>query len=306
MATNSAPAARRRPERSPAASLAASLTASLTALLATSILFAAPSPVWSRETAPPAACQAAATSRPIVAATAALENDPDDPRASVALADAWSDAGCFNAAVEVLQRAAAAHPGNQELETRLRVARSLVGEEHFFDNLDRATAEARLKRDSFRCVSLADLESCNDALRLKPDDPALLVEQGDALLRARRPADAVNRYRLAAVLAPDQHDVTAKIAAAESQLGPPAVGAADPTATAAPPGTTSPTAAFAAPARSPAASALAASASAASPGSARRTPQEGSDTGPLRAAIGSGAAGPARRYSNAEPETQSH
>jgi len=246
---------------------AASATA---AWLAVAALIAPAAPLSARETATPAACQAAAVSRPIVDATAALAEAPKDPRANAALADAWSDAGCFNDAVQVLQRAVADNPGNEELATRLRVARSLVGEAHFFDDLDRASAEARLKRDSFRCANLSDLEACSDALRMKPDDPGLLVLQGDALLRAKRPADAISRYRLAALLAPDQHDVGAKIAAAEGELPPPADVAAAPPE---PPGDL--------------VSAAAADA-------------------PLRAAIGGSETAPARRYSNLEPETRSH
>jgi tetratricopeptide (TPR) repeat protein len=173
---------------------------------------------WSRETASPSACQAAAAQPAIAAAQAAFDGNPNNLQASFKLADAWSDAGCFNDAVQVLQSAKSTHPANKELETRLRVARSLVGEEHFFDNLDRADYEAKLKRETFRCSTLADVDACNQALRMKPDDPTLLVAQGDALMQAKRPADAVGRYRLAAVIVPNQQDIAQKISAAESQL----------------------------------------------------------------------------------------
>jgi thioredoxin-like negative regulator of GroEL len=262
----------------------------------------ASAPAWSREAASPSACQAAATTPAIVEARSVRDGNPDDVQAQFKLADAWSDAGCFGEALQVLQAAQAAHPGNKELETRLRVAGSLVGEEHFFDDLDRADTEARLKRASFRCTSLADLDACNEALRLKPDDPALLIAQGDALVRARRPADALNRYRLAAVVAPNQRDVAARIASAESQL---------PAQTGGPngggPGVTSPgvaavagdrakSAAGAAPAK--AASVHMASVHTASASAAAEPP-------PLRAA--NAASTPTqRRYSNAAPETQSH
>lgn len=229
------------------------------------------SPGWSREAASPSACQAAAATAAIVDARSARDGDPSDLEAQFKLADAWSDAGCFSDALQVLQGAQEAHPGNKELETRLRVARSLVGEEQFFDNLDRADAEARLKRAAFRCGSLADLGACDEALRLKPDDPALLVAAGDALLRARRPADALNRYRIAAVIAPEQRDVAAKIATAESQL----------------------------PARPGSAGS-----GAAGPGvAAGREPgaHERATTAVLAATPA-----PPRRYSNAAPETQSH
>jgi hypothetical protein len=76
------------------------------------------------------------------------------------------------------------------LETRLRVARSLVGEERFFENIDRADAAARLKRDIFRCTSLSDPEACNEAVRLAPDDPTVASARAEALARLKKPADA--------------------------------------------------------------------------------------------------------------------
>jgi hypothetical protein len=102
----------------------------------------------------------------------------------------------------------------------LRVARSLVGEETYFDNLDRANDDAKLKRDTFRCTKLSDLDACGEALRTKPDDPALLVAQGDALVREKRPAEALGHYRRAAAVAPDLPDVASKISAAEAQSPP--------------------------------------------------------------------------------------
>jgi hypothetical protein len=139
------------------------------------LLVLACAPAWSREAASTSECQAAAAKPAMAGALAKAARDPGDLRAQFALADAWSDAGCFNDAVTVLQSAATAHPENAELQTRLRVAKSLVGEEHFFDDLDRADSEARLKRAVFRCENLSDLEACRDALRVKPDDPAVLA-----------------------------------------------------------------------------------------------------------------------------------
>lgn len=143
---------------------------------------------WSHD-ATPAACQAVAAQPAIANAKAAIRQNPTDLRPHFRLADAWSDAGCFNEALQVLQAADAAHPGDKELQTRLRVAKSLVGEEHFFDNLDRADDEAKLKRAAFRCTTLSDLEACIEAIRMKPDD-AVLMAKADTLMRAKPPAEA--------------------------------------------------------------------------------------------------------------------
>jgi cytochrome c-type biogenesis protein CcmH/NrfG len=79
-------------------------------------------------------------------------------------------------------------------------------------------AAATLKRDTARCRGQADLDACYDAIRWSPGDPALLVALADALVRAKRPADAIRNYRRAAALAPDMPGVAAKISAVEAKL----------------------------------------------------------------------------------------
>jgi cytochrome c-type biogenesis protein CcmH/NrfG len=79
-------------------------------------------------------------------------------------------------------------------------------------------AAATAKRDSTRCVAQADLDACNDAIRRHPSDPELLVALADALMRAKRPADAIRHYRRAAALAPHMPGLAAKLSDAESQL----------------------------------------------------------------------------------------
>jgi cytochrome c-type biogenesis protein CcmH/NrfG len=79
-------------------------------------------------------------------------------------------------------------------------------------------AAAAAKRGSTRCVMQADLDACNDAIRRNPSDPELLVALADALVRAKRPADAIRHYRRAAALAPHMPGLAAKLSEAESQL----------------------------------------------------------------------------------------
>jgi len=84
-----------------------------------------------------------------------------------------------------------------------------------------AGAAATLKRDSARCSAHADVNACYDAIRWNPGDPALLIALGDALMRARRPADAIRNYRRAAEVAPSMHGiVAAKISTAQAKLAP--------------------------------------------------------------------------------------
>ena len=77
---------------------------------------------------------------------------------------------------------------------------------------------AELKRDTARCSSQADVEACYNAIRRNPNDPALLVALGDALVRAQRPEDAIRNYRRAAVIAPGMGGIAAKIGAAEEKM----------------------------------------------------------------------------------------
>jgi hypothetical protein len=83
-----------------------------------------------------------------------------------------------------------------------------------------AATAASLKRDTARCHTYSDIDACYNALRWSPGDPALLVALGDALLRAKRPADALRNYQRAAALAPNMQGLAAKISAAEAKLTP--------------------------------------------------------------------------------------
>jgi tetratricopeptide (TPR) repeat protein len=172
---------------------------------------------WSHEAAPAAACQAAAEQSPIAEAKAALDADPANLRVRLKLADAWSDAGCFGDSLQVLQGGVVANPGDKELQTRLRVARSLVSEESYFDSMDRAAKEAVLSRANFRCAKLADLNSCDDALNMQPNNPELLTAKADALVQLNRPGEAIGIYRSVLSVSANRESVNAKIALAESQ-----------------------------------------------------------------------------------------
>jgi tetratricopeptide (TPR) repeat protein len=172
---------------------------------------------WPHEAASPAVCQAAAGQPAITEAKAALDADPTELRARLKLADAWGDAGCFGDALQVLQDGQAMHPGDKELQARLRVAKSLVSEQGYFDSMDRAAKNATLSRAAFRCTKLAEVNSCDDALNMKPNDPELLIAKADALVQVKRPGEAIGIYRAALPVSADREAVNAKVALAESQ-----------------------------------------------------------------------------------------
>jgi cytochrome c-type biogenesis protein CcmH/NrfG len=81
-----------------------------------------------------------------------------------------------------------------------------------------AAVAATLKRDAERCRTRLDLDACYDAIRRDPRDVTLVVALGDALARAKRPADALRSYRHAEELAPKTPGLAAKIDAVDGTL----------------------------------------------------------------------------------------
>jgi tetratricopeptide (TPR) repeat protein len=80
-----------------------------------------------------------------------------------------------------------------------------------------SAAEERLDAAVSRCVELAELVACAAALSMKPNDPRLLVAEGDALVRSRRPGEAIGVYRNAVKWGAVQDEVGPKIAGAQGQ-----------------------------------------------------------------------------------------
>jgi tetratricopeptide (TPR) repeat protein len=82
-------------------------------------------------------------------------------------------------------------------------------------NQESTAAETRLQAAVSRCVEFSELVSCASALGMKPNDPGLLVAEGDALVQLRRPGEAIGVYRNAIKSGAVQDAVGAKIAVAQ-------------------------------------------------------------------------------------------
>jgi tetratricopeptide (TPR) repeat protein len=80
-----------------------------------------------------------------------------------------------------------------------------------------ASESAKFQHDQLRCMRLADVSACDEALRAKPESLQLMVAKGDALLHGGRVADAVVAYRHARQLEPADEGIKTKLADAESQ-----------------------------------------------------------------------------------------
>ena len=174
-------------------------------------------PAAAEESHASASCQGDTQPKSVTDARAALERDPSVFRTRIKLADALIDQGCYKEAVPVLETGQALFPRSSELESRLRAARSMLSEEHFFEGVGNAQEAARQQRYVLRCKQVADVGACDEALRSKPGDPQLLIAKGDALLENGHPADGLLVYRRAAELLPGDKEVTTKLAAAQSE-----------------------------------------------------------------------------------------
>ena len=164
-----------------------------------------------------AGCQIDSLPKTVTDSWAALKRSPNELERQLAVADALIDQGCYKEAVPVLEAGLAQRPRSSELQSRLRAARSMLSEEHFFEGLGTAQEAARLQHSVMRCTKLSDVSACDDALHIKPDDPQLVIAKGDALAQGGRPADAILIYLHAASLLPSDDEVKSKLAAAESQ-----------------------------------------------------------------------------------------
>jgi tetratricopeptide (TPR) repeat protein len=93
----------------------------------------------------------------------------------------------------------------------------MVSEQDYFAGKEEAELAAKVSRNLLRCNKLGDLNACDEALKLKPDDVEILLSKGDALVKASRPAEAEQVYRRAKQAAPDNAKVATQLAAAQAQ-----------------------------------------------------------------------------------------
>jgi tetratricopeptide (TPR) repeat protein len=133
------------------------------------------------------------------------------------LAEALIAHHCYAEAVRVLEAGEALHPNSRSLQTQLRTARTMLSEQHYFDELDRAAQSAKIERNRLRCQKLGDIAACDEALQAAPNDAGLVIAKADALAQTNRPVEAIPLYRHAAELDPQAAGIGAKLAAAESQ-----------------------------------------------------------------------------------------
>jgi len=79
-------------------------------------------------------------------------------------------------------------------------------------------ASAERARYAALCHARKDLDSCSDAVRWSPGDPALIAALADALVRAGRVPEALRDYRRAESIEPGMRGLDARIKATEARL----------------------------------------------------------------------------------------
>lgn len=139
----------------------------------------------------PSPCLTEPGPAPVVEAAAAVDREPADVNLRFTLADTLIAEQCYPEAVRALEAANEAFPQDRELETRLRDARSLLEEQGYFADLERAEELAAINHNLLRCRRLNDLAACDEALRARPGDADTLIAKGNALLELNRPSEAL-------------------------------------------------------------------------------------------------------------------
>jgi tetratricopeptide (TPR) repeat protein len=159
----------------------------------------------------------AASSAAVSAAGEMLKRNPRDLQARLQLADALMAQNCVEDAIHALEEGEALHGRNSQLQSELREARSMLREQTYFEGLNRAEDAAKVQHSLLRCSKLGDIGACDQALARQPNDPQLIIAKADALMRGKRPAEALVPYRRALELTPGDGALAQKIAAAEAQ-----------------------------------------------------------------------------------------
>jgi tetratricopeptide (TPR) repeat protein len=159
----------------------------------------------------------AGNAAPVTAARESLAAAPTSLPTRFKLADALIEANCYEEAVHALEAGEALHPRSPDLAAKLRTTRSLVSEQTYFAGLEEAEVAARVSRNLLRCTRLNDLNACDEALKLKPNDAQVVIAKGDALLQSNKPAEAELTFRRAKELAPGDARAASQLAAAQAQ-----------------------------------------------------------------------------------------
>jgi predicted Zn-dependent protease len=177
---------------------------------------------WSHDNAQ--ACGTTAANSPALeAARSELKERPKSVPVRVDLADKLVGVGCYDEAVHTLEDGLKLFPNDRHLQTKLRTAKSFIGEREYLDKQPVAAAgtDAAFLRAQLRCKQIGDLAACDQAILAKPNEAALWAAKGDAFLKEKRAREALvafNRAQQLNAVAPSDIDVTSRVNAAQALL----------------------------------------------------------------------------------------
>lgn len=195
-------------------------------LIAGALLFS--SGAWAHDGA--ASCKSDVAKQPAFEkARAEVRQKPRSVGTRTDLADALLEIGCYDEAVHLLEDGVKLLPNDRNLQTRLKTAKSYVEEREHQDNNASApvvASEAVFLRYQLRCKQIGDPAACDQAIGIKPTDVSLFTAKGDALLKERRPKEALLAFNRAKQLAGTDAEFSSRINAAQAMLAaesPPAI-----------------------------------------------------------------------------------
>jgi predicted Zn-dependent protease len=170
---------------------------SLLAVVAGSLSLFTAGTAWAHETK--LNCTAAAAAQPAIeSARTELGQKPKNAALRSSFADNLIGIGCYDEAVHVLEDGLKLDPSDKKLETRLKTARSFIGEREYLDKQPAKSASgAEFLRFQLRCKQFGEVQACDQALGLEPNDATLWAAKGDALLKERRSQDALTAFNRA-------------------------------------------------------------------------------------------------------------
>lgn len=157
----------------------------------------------------------------------ALKSNPRDRKVRIALTEALIELGRHREAVNILRSGLEIDPADQQMKNMLKLEESLLEEQNWSEKQRALRAsrgsgriDPKTKVNIIRCTKLkgdSALSACNEGLKIRPEDPDLLMGKGDALFGMNRTTDAIPIYRNALKLRPSSRELAERLRRAETK-----------------------------------------------------------------------------------------
>jgi tetratricopeptide (TPR) repeat protein len=170
------------------------------------------------------ACFKGSGNQAVEACEQVLVSSPDDIELHLRLGDLLLTLKRYKEASATLKRAQNLFPDNQKIKHKLEMADSLQKEHQWLgkqsygkpDNIVISSQKGQMELDRIRCTRLKGargLSSCEEALKMMPNDPTLHHSRGNILLEMGLVDEAKEAFMSALKLDPTNKEYTLKVAA---------------------------------------------------------------------------------------------